>query len=363
VVTWLASRHNVGVPTKPRLVDVAEQAGVSMKTVSNVINEFPHVSPGTRAKVQAAIDVLGYRPNQSARNLARGLTGTIALVVPQLDMPYFAALSMQVLEAAEQAGWMVIIQQTRGDLTAERAIVHGHSPHRLDGMIFSPVRIGPTDLRDREDSTPLVLLGEQTYPGVADHVAVDNVAAARTAVQHLIGLGRRRVAMVGARTRNRQNPRFRGYLAALRAAGLEVDDALHLPAPNGRGTDGEAAIHGLLDRGVEPPDAVFCMTDWVALGVVRALQQRGLRVPEDVAVVGFDDIPYGLAATPTLTTVSTDREQIAGLAVQSLLDQLAARRAGTEFRPSERTAGFRLVVRESTAGRSGSAPGLHRGEP
>lgn len=343
------SRHNGSVPNPPRLVDVAEHAGVSMKTVSNVINDFAHVSAGTRSRVQASIEALGYRPNQSARNLARGVTGIIALVVPQLDMPYFAALSMRVLEAADAAGWVVSIQQTGGDLAAERAIVHGRHPQRLDGMIFSPVRIGPGELRDRTDATPLVLLGEQTVPGVADHIAIDNAAASRTAVAHLVALGRRRIAMVGAGSR--RHPRFRGFVEGVRTAGLILTDGFLLPAPTGQGGDGEAAIAQLLAGGDGLPDAVFCVTDWVALGVIRALQTRGFRVPEDVAVVGFDDIPYGVAVTPTLTTIATDREAIARLAVASLRDQVAAGLRNEPHAPREQSAAFELIVRESTVGR------------
>ncbi|MFI7062525.1 LacI family DNA-binding transcriptional regulator [Kribbella sp. NPDC050124] len=337
--------------SRPRLADVAARAGVSMKTVSNVINDFQHVSPQMRARVQAAIEEIGYRPNLSARNLALGRAGMIALVVPQLDMPYFAALAGQVLEAAARSNWVVLIQQSGGDPAVERDALAGHFTQRMDGLILSSQRIGPAELRDRTDQTPLVMLGERNYQGMVQHVAIDNVAAARTAVQHLIDIGRQRIALIGCSPTDRRHPRLRGYRQALRAAGLSERDDWIKPVRSNLGEEGERQMAELLaENPSEAPDAVFCVTDWVALGAIRALQTHGLRVPDDVAVVGFDDIPYGRAATPTLTTISPDRTAIATLAVASLEDQVTALAAGTPYQVSEQQAGYQLTVRESTAG-------------
>jgi DNA-binding LacI/PurR family transcriptional regulator len=335
---------------KPRLQDVADRAGVSMKTVSNVINGYVHVSESMRAKVLAAIEEVGYRPNLSARNLARGRAGMIALVVPQLDMPYFASLSMHVLEAAEEQGWVVLIQQTRGDAEKERAVLAGRFAQRVDGLVFSPLRVTPDEIGQRSDRTPLVLLGERPADGVADHIAVDNVAAARLAVSHLLDLGRRRVAMIGNSTVGTDRQRFEGYAAALAQRGLEVDPELVRPVPSNRGEAGEAAMNAILAGPAPRPDAVFCVTDWVALGAIRSLHLHGLRVPDDVAVAGFDDIPYGMASTPTLTSISPDRAAVARSAVASLAAQLEG-----DHEPREIAVGFELVVRESTAGMAGSA--------
>jgi DNA-binding LacI/PurR family transcriptional regulator len=335
---------------RPRLQDVADRAGVSMKTVSNVINGYVHVSEAMRAKVLAAVEEVGYRPNLSARNLARGRAGMIALVVPQLDMPYFASLSMHVLEAAEEQGWVVLIQQTRGDAEKERAVLSGRFAQRVDGLVLSPELVTAQEIGQRSDRTPLVLLGERATGGAADHIVVDNVAAGKLAVSHLLDLGRRRVAMIGAESEGTANRRFDGYTAALAERGLEPDPRLVEPVPRNLGEAGEAAMNALLARAAPRPDAVFCITDWVALGVIRSLHLHGLRVPDDVAVVGFDDIPYGTASTPTLTSISPDRAAVARAAVASL----AAQQDG-EHEPREIPVGFELVVRESTAGVAGSA--------
>jgi DNA-binding LacI/PurR family transcriptional regulator len=335
---------------KPRLQDVADRAGVSMKTVSNVINGYVHVSEAMRAKVLAAVEEVGYRPNLSARNLARGRAGMIALVVPQLDMPYFASLSMHVLDAAQEQGWVVLIQQTRGDAEQERAVLTGRFAQRVDGLVFSPLTVTAEEIERRTDRTPLVLLGERAVRGVADHVAVDNVAAARLAVSHLLDLGRRRVAMIGYSTTGTDGQRFEGYAAALADRGITLDPELTTPVPSNRGEAGEAAMNEILARPGPRPDAVFCNTDWVALGAIRSLHLHGLRVPQDVAVVGFDDIPYGRASTPTLTSISPDRAAVARAAVASL----SAQQEG-DHDPREVAVGFELVVRESTAGMAGAA--------
>ena len=332
---------------KPRLQDVAVRAGVSMKTVSNVINDFAHVSESTREKVLAAIAETGYQPNLTARNLARGRSGMIALVVPQVDMPYFASLTRHVLQTAQEHSLTVLIHQTLDDLDQERRILQGGLPQRIDGLVFSPRRVTPAEIEARADRTPLVLLGDLPYRGIADHVVIDNALAAEEAVSHLIGLPRRRIAMVGAAWDDEANPRYVGYRRALEHHGLAVDPRLVVPTPHPSGDHGEAAMTALLRRRGKGkrPDAVFCQTDWLALGVVRALHRHGLRVPEDVAVLGWDDIPYGRASTPTLTTVSPGREAVARAALEALLEQQEGRTT-----PVETVLPHRLIVRESTVG-------------
>ncbi|WP_210769199.1 LacI family DNA-binding transcriptional regulator [Occultella kanbiaonis] len=329
---------------QPRLTDVAEIAGVSMKTVSNVINGYAHVSESTRTRVLAAIEEVGYRPNLSARNLARGRSGVIALVVPRLEMPYFAALAGRVVERAEARGWFVLIHESGGDLAAEREALEGRFPQRIDGLIVSVQHLAPADLAARTDRTPLVLLGEQTFGSVAHHVAIDNTEAARAAVGHLLELGRRRIALVGATP----GPRQQGYVEALESAGLPVLPELMVPITANSGEEGERATRALLELGAATPDGIFAVTDWVALGAMRALHLRGLHVPDDVAVVGFDDIPYARAVTPSLTTVSPDRSALAEAALRMLEAQIAAN--GGPVPPVDEQVPFSLVVRESTAG-------------
>lgn len=332
-----------------RLKDVAARAGVSVKTVSNVVNGYEHVRPDTRARVEQAIAELNYRPNLSARNLRKGRTGVIALAVPELDSPYFAELARHVVSAAADHGWTVLIDQTGGGPEQERKAARGIGDHLIDGLIFSPLALSADDLAGLH-GTPMVLLGERVDHAPADHVMVDNVAAAREITAHLINLGRHRIAAIGSqRTAEGASARLRlaGYAEALTAAGIGYDERLVAPAPAWHRADGAAAIRHLLATGVRP-DAVFCFNDTLALGALRALHEAGLRVPADVAVAGFDDIEDGRFSIPTLSTVAPDKERIARLAVELLAGRLGADR---DAPPRELVAPHRLALRESAPAR------------
>ncbi len=333
-----------------RLKDVAERAGVSVKTVSNVVNGYVHVRPDTRARVERAIAELRYRPNLSARNLRTGRTGVIALAVPQLDQPYFAELAQHVVAAAARHGWTVLIDQTGGTLEQERTVAAGIRDHLIDGLIISPLALSADDLAAGVDGTPKVLLGERVDHGLADHVMIDNVCAAREMTGHLATLGRRRIAAIGVqRNPEGESARFRllGYQQGLVEAGLNYDAALVAPAPAWNRADGAAAMRTLLGCGARP-DAVFCFNDTLALGSLRALAEARLKVPEDVAIAGFDDIEDGRFSNPTLSTVAPDKVEIARLAVELLAGRLH-HDAGSP--PREVYAGHRLVLRESSLGR------------
>lgn len=332
------------------LRDVAALAGVSVKTVSNVVNGYVHVTEATRTRVQRAIDELNYRPNLAARQLRQGRSDVIALALPALDLPYFAELARSVIRCAEDRGWTVLIDQTDGLVDREQLVLDGIRGQQIDGLIFSPIALGAEDLEQRRDPTPLVLLGERVFDGPADHVAIDNVAAARAATDHLVALGRRRIAAIGDQPRPTSETahlRLRGYQEALAEAGLPARPEWVVEVENYHRPDGAAAMRRLLAL-PEPPDAVFCFNDLLALGALREAYERGVRVPQDLAVVGWDDIEEGRYSTPTLTTISPDKARIAALAV----DFLAARLSADADPPREVTAPFTLAVRESTAGRA-----------
>ncbi|MFE6282288.1 LacI family DNA-binding transcriptional regulator [Streptomyces sp. NPDC057877] len=329
------------------LKDVAAHAGVSIKTVSNVVNNYQHVTPAMRERVQRSIDALGYRPNLAARHLRKGRTGIIALALPELGNPYFAELAAAVIDTAAEHDYIVLLDHTGGRREQEILVSQGFRARVIDGLILSPIELETEDLRDRAD-VPLVLIGERDYDLPYDHIAIDNVAAARAAVRHLIDLGRREVAFIGARG-GRSEPaqlRVRGWREELTAAGLPADAGL-VAATDGWGhADGAAAMSRLLDAG-RRPDAVFAYNDPMAIGAMRVLHERGLRVPEDIAVVGFDDVIEGRFGAVTLTSVSPDKEAIGRLAVESVL----ARLGGAAPEPRRIRADYRLVERESTLGR------------
>jgi DNA-binding LacI/PurR family transcriptional regulator len=346
-----------------RLQDVATAAGVSVRTVSNVVNDFPHVAAGTRARVQATIDELGYRPNLAARTLRRSRTGLVSLVVPELDSPYFAELAARIVAGAHSYGWTVLIDQTRGDEEHERRLIHGVRNQLVDGLIFSPWSVPPAELLARTDDIALVLLGEHGLEDPLDagrfsRVVIDNVAAAQEATAHLLAGGARRIAAVGLQPHLHNctaHLRVRGYRAALSAAGIAPDPALEVPVRALHRADGAQAFGTLLDRLAargEQLDGAFFFTDELALGGVRAAVERGLHVPTDLTVAGFDDIVDGRFSVPTLTTIAPDKQGIADAALRSLADQLAGSGAGVAV-----PARHRLVVRESSTRRQADSVG------
>ncbi|MDR6904881.1 DNA-binding LacI/PurR family transcriptional regulator [Agromyces sp. 3263] len=329
------------------LHDVAKLAGVSIKTVSNVINDYPHIRPATRARVEAAVAELGYTPNLTARSLRSGRTGAIALAVPDLGLSYFAELAASVIEAAEEAGVVVLVEQTGGDRDREIELLRSPRLKMTDGLIFSPLGMGQEDVERLEVPYPLVVLGERIFDGPADHVTMQNVEAARAATQLLLESGRRRIAVIGAHEGEvigSAGLRLRGYREALDAAGVPFDESIIGYTTLWHRSNGARCLHELLDRGVDF-DAVFGLNDTLALGAMRALQESGRRVPEDVAVIGFDDLDEARYTIPSLTTVDPGREWIARTAVRTLLQRIeGADEAGP---PRLLLADFTIAERES----------------
>ena len=217
----------------------------------------------------------------------------------------------------------------------------------IDGVILSPLGLDQNELVNRDRKIPLVLLGEADFGLVCDHVHIDNVAAAREAVAHLAASGRRRIAAIGWQDpspRATAQQRMSGYRLALEEAGIPLEPALYPSVRAYFRPDGAAAMRRLLKL-PDRPDAVFCFNDLMALGALRAIHEAGLRVPQDIALVGFDDVEEAEYAIPSLTTVAPDKTGIAEAAVDALLHRIAEGYAqpGRLIQP-----GHRLVVRESS---------------
>jgi DNA-binding LacI/PurR family transcriptional regulator len=330
------------------LKDVASLAGVSVKTVSNVVNGYAFVKPDNRRRVEEALAATGYRPNLGARNLRYGRTGFIALVLPELRIPYFGELAGLIITAAQERDWNVLIEQTQGTRERERASLASLGPHLIDAAIVSPEALEADDFVELGPDVPMVMLGEHAVDVAIDHVAIDNVLAARTAVAHLVSMGKRRIAVIG------QNPRrataalrLAGYRAALAEAGLPHIDDLVAPATNYHRRDGAQAMAALLDR-PDPPDAVFCFNDLLAVGALRTAADRGLKVPEDLSVVGFDGTEESAYSLPSLTTIAPDKNAIARTAVELIHRRITA---GEPLARADIQTPFSLQIRESTTGR------------
>ncbi|TQJ31102.1 LacI family DNA-binding transcriptional regulator [Microbacterium sp. SLBN-146] len=331
--------------------DVARVAGVSIKTVSNVINEYPHVRATTRDRVLVAIKELGYQPNLSARGLRSGKTGVIGLAIPSVREPYFAELADAVIAAAERRGLGVVVDQTNQVREHELDVIAGRRLRLTDGIIFSPVNIGESDAELLKVPFPLVILGESIFGGPTDHVSMHNVSSARAATEHLIAMGRRRIAVIGADDDEEANAfgsatlRVRGYHQALQAAGIPADPALVVPAGLWHLQTGAAATRALLDSGATF-DGLFALNDTMAVGALRALAEAGVSVPDDVAIIGFDNIDATKFSIPSLSTVDAGRTDIAELAVEMLVERITRKVDG--MAPRRLKPEFRIVAREST---------------
>ncbi|MGW9112324.1 LacI family DNA-binding transcriptional regulator [Microbacterium sp. NPDC055683] len=327
--------------------DVAELAGVSVKTVSNVINGYPYIKVATRERVETAIAQLSYEVNVTARNLRRGSTGVIGLALPELSLPYFAELADSVMDAGHRAGLTVVIERTRGDRDEELAVLTSTWRSSTDGLLFSPLGMTPEDEPLIPDGAPIVLLGERVFSPRFDHVTMDNIEGARAATARLIALGRRRIAAIGVHPGEAMGSaalRFAGYRAALAEAGIPDDPRLHGATQLWHRPSGAAAMASVLDRGVVP-DAVVAFNDALGLGAMHELQLRGYEIPRDVLLIGFDDIEETRYARPTMSSVDPGREFIADTAVRLLRERIAG---GTASSPRLVTAPHRVIDRAST---------------
>ncbi|HEX8508579.1 MAG TPA: LacI family DNA-binding transcriptional regulator [Propionibacteriaceae bacterium] len=329
--------------------DVARLAEVSIKTVSNVLNDYPYIRPQTKQRVLDAIETLGYRPNLTARGLRSGRTGLISLIIPDLRNAYFAELADTVMKAAEPQGLSVIIAQSGGDRERELELLHGPRMQMVDGILFSVLALSQSDVSLLSDvPTPMVLLGERIMQGPVDHVTMRNSEGVKAATEHLIAQGRRRILAFGAHPEQGLGSaelRLRGYWEAIIGAGLPVDESLVVSVRGWFHARGAAAMRGFLDGGVTF-DGMVAFNDAIAIGAMRVLQAAGVRVPEDVAVIGYDDIDETRYTLPTLSTINPGRDEIAEVAVRYLSERIA--QPDSAASPRYHLSHFELVQRESS---------------
>lgn len=309
----------------PTLHDVARMAGVSIKTVSEVVNRTGRVAPGTTARVEAAIAALGYQPNLSARRLRSGTTGVIGLAVPELSMSgYFNELSALVVREAGARGLTVLVEQTNGTRAGELEALAGPRRSVMDGLLLNSVRLDADDVVALGPLRPTVVLGERRLADDLDHVTFRNEEAARALTEHLLSLGRRRILVLGGDpvTSVTAAQRYDGYHAALRAAGEPARPELVQVVASWDHDAGYAHVVRSWNERLAF-DAVLAMNDSIALGAMRALHDHGVDVPGTVAVAGIDDVVEARFAHPRLTTVDPQRQAVAALAVRTLVERIA----------------------------------------
>jgi LacI family transcriptional regulator len=301
--------------------EVAAHAGVSPGTVSNVLNRPGKVAPATRERVEAAISELGFVRHGSASTLRAGHSRTIGLSVIDIGNPFFTEVAAGVEDVASELGYAVILGNSAGSLDKEERNLRVLAEHRVRGVLITPSGEDPARLdRLREHGISVVLVDHPAHRPDQCAVAVDDVAGGRAAVAHLLSKGARSVAYItGPLTIRQCVERREGAKAAMRAAGLDPEELRVLEATTMTARAGEKAAAELV---ADPlPEAVFCANDLLALGVLRGLLRAGVRVPEDVALMGYDDIDFAAASTVSLSSMRQPTYQLGRIATELLLDE------------------------------------------
>lgn len=331
---------------RPTQADVARLAGVSQTAVSLILNKAdPAIPDATRQRVIEAAQALGYAPDRAARGLRTNKSYTIASIIPSITNPFYPAFERGIQDVAEAHEYNLVIYNSDGVAEKEARALLSAQQSRVDGLIVVLFQLGAKTLAPLLEQNIAVVRLESQYkkPGEAplDNLYIDNIAAAREAVTHLIGRGHRRIGVV-ARNEGPGDMRVLGYRQALAAHGLAPDETL---VQQGEFTEegGFEAMQHLLTLS-DRPTAVFAANDMMALGAMLAIQEAGLKVPGDIAVVGFDDIPTARLVNPPLTTVTHFQVELGRRAAELLFERLSG-----EAPPHGRTVEmpYQLVIRKS----------------
>ncbi len=306
--------------------DVARQAGVSIKTVSRVVNDQGEISESTRQRVLAVIEELGYRPSRLARALVTRQTHTVGLLVGDITNPFFPKVARGVLDAANTRGYSAFLCNTDGDAQQERSLLESLADHGVDGIIFYPTYHSEETLKKFvEYYRPVVVVNHFFEHPHVSQVIVDNHLGAKLAVDHLAAKGHSAIAMLtGVENPSEKQDyvrRIQGFREALEANHLPVNEAWLVP---NQAPTFECGYEGAQQVLAQYPQvtAIFAYNDLLALGALRACQEAGRRVPQDMAIIGFDDIVWATKSVPPLTTIRIDKYQLGQAAMSRVFDML-----------------------------------------
>lgn len=333
--------------------DIARAIGVSHSTVSRALNGDSRISPETRWKVLRAAEEVGYRPNLSARGLARRQVLSIGLVIPHVSDAFYGRIVHGVDQVSFESGFNLVLYITHADRRREMAALDQIAQRRVDGLILIVRKVeAEAIIRLRHQQVPLVLLMHRIRGAEIDNVRVDNVDGAFKAVTHLVQLGHQRIAFIGGPSDAPDNrERHKGYRLALSEAGMPVDPALTFKGDFTEASGRAAASAMLKLPQGERPTAIFAGNDRMAIGAIEALLAQGIQVPEDVAVVGFDDIVPASYVRPALTTVRQRTDEMGAVSTRLLIDRLRGDVGGCR----EILLKTELIIRQSCGGATGAA--------
>ena len=327
-----------------KMRDVAEHAGVSVSTVSHVINETRHVSTDTRQRVLGAMDALNYQPNRLARSLRVKKTQTIGMIVPDSSNPFFSEIARHIEDYCFEQGYSVILCNSDGDLDKELFYANVLVEKQVDGILFVAVGLSEDNILSLNAQHIPTMLVDRHIPKLAlDSVLVDNRKGGWLATEHLIERGHRRIGCItGFSGLTPSSERVMGYHQALEEHSLSIDESLIVQG-DFHFKSGYDRTQQLLDL-KEPPTAIFCGNDLMGIGAMRAAVERGLSIPEDIAFVGFDDIPIAQFTNPPLTSVTQPLKKLGRLSSQLLIDRIQQ----DDLEVAQHMLEVDLVVRQSS---------------
>jgi DNA-binding LacI/PurR family transcriptional regulator len=351
--------HGATKERKPAtLADVAREAGVVAMTASRAINNSGYVSDKVRARVLKAAQRLRYRPNVLARQLKVRRLNTVGVMLPDIANPFLTELLDGVKQIFEQAGYTVFFTTAGRGVEQERAGLQALVDHRVDGLVIATrgTLIGDAVVKElARQNVPIVTIGRPVANAHVDCITADHYQGAFDVTTHLIERGHRRIGFIGISPEDAHTlRRYQGYEAALRKAAIAVEARYTVgPAIAPAYATQEDGYAGMIELAKLklPPTAVFARNDFAAIGALRAAHALGLKVPEQMAIAGFDDIPLAAYTTPPLTTVQQPIAEQGRIAAKLLLDRIEGRFKG---RYELRSMGCKLIVRESTMGDSGN---------
>jgi LacI family transcriptional regulator len=325
--------------------DVAERAGVSVTTVSHVINETRPVSDELRQRVLAAIDELGYQPNVLARSLRRGETHTIGMIVPDSANPFFAELARGIEDTSFEHGYNLILCNSDGDLDKELIYADVLTEKQVDGILFVAAGVSTDHIRALQERRIPVVIVDREIPDVSvDQVLTDNARGGWLATRHLLELGHRCIGCItGPSDVTPSAERVTGYRQALSEGGIPLDEVLIVKGDFQYGS-GYRAARQILARD-DPPTAIFTCNDLMAVGAISAAVEMGRQVPVNLSVVGFDDVRLASFANPPLTTIVQPKYEMGVLATTMLLERMR----NHDIPPRRRLLDTSLLIRQSTA--------------
>lgn len=331
----------------PTMRDVAKQAGVSQRTVSNVVNNYPHVSEKMRSRVQKAIEELGYTPNVAAQRLRQGRTGIIALAIPNLSWPYFGEIAHQIQVQTHKNGFTLLVLETEADRDNEIRVLESFKRNLVDGVILSPTVISKEDLDSVNLKCPIVLLGETITDAQYLHFEIDNYTAAAEVAQHLYSREARSFLILGDSTSRvcagPGTPRVKGFTERLAQLGLDDSSWHQIEVSPWTYQGAYSAMFKWLHHN-PLPDAIFSMNDIMASGALRALGDVKASVPDDVLVCGWDGTDLAKYFLPSITSITPNKELLAQRAVGGLLELID----GGKVALGDHFVDYELVVRESS---------------